>query len=93
MQYIKGGGTVPVPFNIIPTPKSVINLFRKIANCFKKKEKKPVVEETLPPAKPGRGNPKTPDQLPIVNYFNFKSLFCLLSYLLFIKKIAFTPEN
>ena len=30
MQYIKEGGSLPVPFNIIPTPKTMFNLIKKI---------------------------------------------------------------
>ncbi|CAF1556535.1 unnamed protein product [Rotaria magnacalcarata] len=36
MEYIKEGGTLPVPFNIIPTPKSFYYLFRRIFSCVKK---------------------------------------------------------
>ena len=31
MEYIKQGSTLPVPFNIIPTPKSIANIIR--ATC------------------------------------------------------------
>jgi hypothetical protein len=30
MEYIRDGSTLPVPFNIIPTPKSLIDIFRNI---------------------------------------------------------------
>jgi hypothetical protein len=34
MEFIKGGGTLPVPFNIIPTPKSIYYLFLKLFNII-----------------------------------------------------------
>ena len=34
MEFIKGGGTLPVPFNIIPTPKSVYYLSLKLFNLI-----------------------------------------------------------
>ena len=39
MEYIKDGGTLPVPFNIIPTPKAFYISFKKIIDVFKKKKK------------------------------------------------------
>ena len=39
MEYIREGATLPVPFNIIPTPKSFYYLFLKLVNLFKKKKK------------------------------------------------------
>ena len=38
MQYIKEGGSLPVPFNIIPTPKTIFNLIKKLK---KSKETRP----------------------------------------------------
>ena len=40
MQYIKEGATLPVPFNIIPTPKTIIYLVNKVVNLCKKNESK-----------------------------------------------------
>ena len=35
ISYFEDGGTVPPPFNIIPTPKTVYYLFRWVNNrCF-----------------------------------------------------------
>lgn len=54
MQYIKEGATLPVPFNIVPTPKAFMNLIKTIANLFKKKEPKKKIEDLPPaPARPG----------------------------------------
>lgn len=41
MEYIKDGGTLPVPINIIPTPKSFVYMFKKIKGIFSKKKEKP----------------------------------------------------
>ncbi|RNA03569.1 Short transient receptor potential channel 6 [Brachionus plicatilis] len=39
MEYIKDGGTLPVPINIIPTPKSIFYMFKKLTViCLRKKE-------------------------------------------------------
>lgn len=38
MEYIKDGGTLPPPINIIPTPKSVIYMFKKLVNFFSRKK-------------------------------------------------------
>ncbi|CAF3440747.1 unnamed protein product [Rotaria socialis] len=35
MEYIQEGGTLPVPFNIIPTPKSIFYLYQRIFHCKK----------------------------------------------------------
>lgn len=44
MEFIKGGATLPVPFNVIPTPKSfyylVLKIFKFMRSCCKKSEKK-----------------------------------------------------
>jgi len=32
MNYIDKGGTLPVPFNMIPTPKSIIEIWRSLGN-------------------------------------------------------------
>lgn len=34
MSYFEDGGTVPIPFNIIPTPKSFTYFFRWIFKKF-----------------------------------------------------------
>ncbi|CAF0834169.1 unnamed protein product [Adineta ricciae] len=36
MEYIKEGGTLPVPFNIIPTPENIVQLYQRICNYKKK---------------------------------------------------------
>ncbi len=36
MQYIKEGATLPVPFNIIPTPKAFYKFCEKIYSRFKR---------------------------------------------------------
>jgi hypothetical protein len=36
MQYIKDGGTLPVPFNTIPTPKSFYYLCKKLFKMIQK---------------------------------------------------------
>ncbi|CAF0978236.1 unnamed protein product [Adineta steineri] len=41
MEYIKEGGTLPVPFNIIPTPKSVYYLYLRIFHHKKKSSSNP----------------------------------------------------
>ncbi|XP_052717525.1 short transient receptor potential channel 7-like isoform X3 [Crassostrea angulata] len=38
MDYIKSGATLPIPFNMIPTPKSVWKLCSKFSRCFCKGE-------------------------------------------------------
>nr|XP_034338793.1 short transient receptor potential channel 3-like isoform X1 [Crassostrea gigas] len=38
MDYIKSGATLPIPFNMIPTPKSVWKLCSKLSICFCKGE-------------------------------------------------------
>jgi len=41
MSYFEEGGTLPPPFNIIPSPKSTWYLIRWIkSNCFKANHKK-----------------------------------------------------
>ena len=38
MEFIKGGATLPVPLNTIPTPKSVYYIFKKLLKlvcCFR----------------------------------------------------------
>jgi hypothetical protein len=45
MQYIKEGGSLPVPFNIIPTPKTISNSIKKLIELKNKKEiPKPKIE-------------------------------------------------
>lgn len=50
MEYIREGATLPVPFNIIPTPKSFYYLFLKLVNLFKKKSKKEMSSSSSEPA-------------------------------------------
>lgn len=38
MEYIKDGGTLPPPINIIPTPKSIFYMFKKLINFFSRKK-------------------------------------------------------
>ncbi|CAF1250908.1 unnamed protein product, partial [Didymodactylos carnosus] len=38
MEYIKEGASLPVPFNIVPTPKSIYYLYRRIFQCGKLRE-------------------------------------------------------
>ncbi|XP_048780168.1 short transient receptor potential channel 7-like isoform X1 [Ostrea edulis] len=38
MDYIKSGATLPIPFNMIPSPKSVWKLCSRIGKCFCKSE-------------------------------------------------------
>ncbi|XP_022343320.2 short transient receptor potential channel 7-like isoform X5 [Crassostrea virginica] len=38
MDYIKSGATLPIPFNMIPSPKSVWKLCSRISSCFCKGE-------------------------------------------------------
>ena len=35
LEYIKQGSTLPVPFNVIPTPKSIANVFRSLCRVCK----------------------------------------------------------
>lgn len=37
MEYIKDGGTLPVPFNVIPSPKSIYYFFKKIIAKIRRK--------------------------------------------------------
>jgi hypothetical protein len=41
MEYIREGATLPVPFNIIPSPKAIIRIFYSIINCKKRNAKEP----------------------------------------------------
>ena len=44
------GGTLPVPFNIVPTPKSIGRLFHRCYSCIVKRkgfDKEPAVEQTM----------------------------------------------
>ncbi|CAF0998099.1 unnamed protein product [Adineta ricciae] len=50
MEYIKEGGTLPVPFNIVPTPKSIGRLFHRCYSCIVNRkgfDKEPAVEQTM----------------------------------------------
>lgn len=38
MDYIKSGATLPIPFNMIPSPKSVWKLCSRLGKCFCKSE-------------------------------------------------------
>ena len=45
MEYIKEGSTLPVPLNIIPTPKSIHSIFNKILKFWKRKySEKPEID-------------------------------------------------
>ena len=60
MEYIQEGATLPVPFNIIPTPKSFYYLIKNLIDlvmCRRKKaeettEKPKDLNDDLPPIKP-----------------------------------------
>lgn len=41
MEYIKEGSTLPIPFNIIPTPKSILLMIKRIKNFITKDKEKP----------------------------------------------------
>ena len=38
MNYMDDGSTLPVPFNMIPSPKSVIYFWKSFARLFKSKK-------------------------------------------------------
>jgi hypothetical protein len=40
MEYIKSGATLPPPFNIIPTPKALKNLFTKLYRLIVRKKRR-----------------------------------------------------
>ncbi len=67
MEYIKEGSTLPVPFNIIPTPKSCINIFKKLSNLCNKKSHSMSNEETsIPQTRPIKLNANgTSNGLPV----------------------------
>jgi hypothetical protein len=54
MEYIRQGGTLPVPFNIIPTPKSFYNLIKRLTYCFSKKKQPPKQELEMPSIRQGK---------------------------------------
>lgn len=41
MEYISGDSTLPVPFNIVPSPKSIVALFKQICALLCRKEEQP----------------------------------------------------
>ncbi len=49
MEYIKEGSTLPVPFNLIPTPKAFVIINNKIKEFIKKKKNPNPIEETRLP--------------------------------------------
>jgi hypothetical protein len=68
MEFIKSGATLPVPLNVIPTPKSFFNLLRKIHffvwnRCLKKgANQKEVIDKndvSIKSTKLTHGNPQT----------------------------------
>lgn len=40
MEYIKEGSTLPIPFNIIPTPKSIILMVKRFKDFITKEKEK-----------------------------------------------------
>ncbi len=72
MEYIKEGATLPVPFNIIPTPYSIYNLGKKFFNFIIKRgtDKKDPEEIEANNIRPSNG--KLPNVLNILYIFNQK---------------------
>lgn len=50
MEYIKTDATLPIPFNICPTPKTGYNIIRRVWGCICKVED----ADVAPHAHPGR---------------------------------------
>ena len=69
MEYIKEGATLPVPFNIIPTPYSIYNLGKKFFNFIIKRgtDKKDPEEIEANNIRPSNG--KLPNVLNILYIF------------------------
>ncbi|UJR30483.1 hypothetical protein I4U23_018016 [Adineta vaga] len=48
MEYIKEGGILPIPFNIIPTPENFIQLYQRICHYKKKSPSNPLEQNGSP---------------------------------------------